>query len=374
MSPEVKIYNDLQNIRNIYETKVNILEGDNIEPFDLIVCSAHELEFLQKTLPPTYHYIVPGIRDEWMRKVNEHQKRIVGVLMALEMGATYVVMGAQLTKGNPERTVTAEMSRLLTKEQIEIFFTVPTALDVLKKCEGYYKSPQDADGKFTGPLVAYAGTYIPDGSTDGSTKNFVGYEYFNVSQAEQDPDARLYLSFLIKQELDNSNSLNPDVVIGAPMGGVLLAGDISRDLECRGIFAEKKVTSVAQPSAGQKEKSELVIERHIIYPGDKVMIVEDVCNNFSTTEKLRALIESCGGQLTGILCAFNRSGKTDWQGIPVISAQEIPTQQFKQEDPQVAELVAAGKVIWKPKNEWDKLLQAMDQINEMATGQRLSVH
>lgn len=121
MSPEMKIYNDLMNIRKEY-AKI-IQPGDKEEPFDLVVCSYHELSFLNQNLTGFYGYIVPGIRDEWMKKPEEkeHQKRTTGVIDALTAGATYVVMGAQMTKGNPDMGVSAEESRNKTLELLTGF-------------------------------------------------------------------------------------------------------------------------------------------------------------------------------------------------------------------------------------------------------------
>ena len=45
------------------------------------------------------------------------------------------------------------------------------------------------------------------------------------------------------------------------------------------------------------------------------------------------LIEKNGGYVKAIACGFNRSSLTDWNGIPIISALDIPTEQFTQEDP-----------------------------------------
>lgn len=112
LTPELKIYNDLMNIRHEY-AKIAKPE-DKQEPFDLVVCSCHELSFLKQNLTGFYGYITPGIRDEWMKKKEDHQKRTTGVVDALNMGATYVVMGAQLTKGNPEMGITAAESRQKT--------------------------------------------------------------------------------------------------------------------------------------------------------------------------------------------------------------------------------------------------------------------
>jgi orotidine-5'-phosphate decarboxylase/adenine/guanine phosphoribosyltransferase-like PRPP-binding protein len=358
--PAVKIYNDLMNIRRIYKMKIQ--EGDNPEPFDLVVCSPHELLFLGKNLPGSYGFIVPGIRDEWMKKKDEHQQRITGVKQALDMGATYVVMGAQLTKGNPGNDITPEQSCQMTEQEIakvKLVVIKGDPLATLKACGGYYKSPMAPDNNYLGPLVAYAGTY----ESESGPKNYVGYEYFNFAKAEAEPLARAYFASEISAII-KAAGIKCDVVVGAPMGGILLAGDVARYLDCRSIFAEKKVIEPARPQDGVKEKSELIIDRHEIRQNDAVVIVEDVCNNFSTTEKLKNLIEGMGGKLAAIVCAFNRSGKHEWEGIPVFTSCFIPTQQFKQDDVQIADLMRLDKIVWKPKAEWSKLESAMEEASK----------
>lgn len=112
MSPEVKIYNDLMNLQRAYEKASSYAEMvSHPHLVDYLVCSPNELAFLKRNLPNHFGFIVPGIRDEWMNNSNEHQKRTTGVKLALDLAATYVVMGAQLTKGNPEKGIDPEISR-----------------------------------------------------------------------------------------------------------------------------------------------------------------------------------------------------------------------------------------------------------------------
>ena len=373
MSPQMKILNDLENIRSIYKKETAPKEGNSgllpKEPFDLVVCSAKELPFLRKNLPESIGFVVPGIRDSWMNA--DHQKRTVGVGEALDLGATFVVMGAQITKGAPENNISAEESFKRTIKEINKFkerqvsihilsgplnplvcFDDP--LQTLKNCDGCYVSPRDASGKPIGPLVGYAGTYTDSNNED---KNYVGFEYFNFAQAEQHPSVLGYFAFLIAEKLGRSF----DAVIGAPMGGLSLATELARQTASLNFFFEKRVIALADPGRGLKEQSDLVLSRHEITLGSRVIIVEDVCNNLSTAKKARDIIESQGGILSGIVCAVNRSGKEEWEGVPIISAIFIPTAQYRQDDPEVSGMIAAGNVAWKPKKEWPKLKEAMKQ-------------
>ncbi|MGE5426101.1 MAG: orotidine 5'-phosphate decarboxylase / HUMPS family protein [Bacillota bacterium] len=348
MFPAHKILVEYTNMQSLYEGKRQTLDADTA--FDYIVCSPLELKFLKANLPGV-KFIVPGIRDEWMLNPNDHQRRTTGVYQAISDGADLVVMGAQLTKGNLKDGTSPEESRRLTIQELNKVWDVSDPLSVLKQCGGYYRMPEE------GPLVAYAGTY----DYNGEKRNYVGKEYFNFAQAEQDPKALQYFAEQLTPYL-----ANVDVLLGAPMGGIKLATILGSVSGLRSIFAEKRVISLA--SEGRKEESKLVIDRHIIKPGDRVAIVEDVCNNFSTTEKLKQLIEEKGGVLDTIVCAFNRSGMSVWIGgdVPVFSAGYIPTAQYKQEDPEVAGLVKAGAVCWKPKDNWETLTLAMNGVKEKA--------
>lgn len=234
-----------------------------------------------------------------------------------------------------------------------------SAIQVLKSCDGFYESPRDQTGKILGPIVAYAGKYK---MADGQKKQWVGPEYFNFSKVEQNPDARNYFARILVSCSFEYFYKPPDLIVGMPMGGILLASDIGRLLRSRTIFAEKKIIALADSAKGLKETSELIIERHEIRSGDRVGIVDDVCNNFSTTEKAIELIKRAGGEFLCIFCAIDRSVET--KGLskyPILSASRRPSEQYRQDDPVVADLIAEGKIVWKPKQQWEALKAAMEK-------------
>lgn len=242
-------------------------------------------------------------------------------------------------------------------------FEEKNPLDVLKECGGCYESPRDKQGKILGPLVAYAGKY-KDGA--GNEKQYVGPDYFNFAKAEQSPEiCRFFAGAIIdnttKKAQEGLLSI-PDVVVGMPMGGIILATYVGMLINCRVIFAEKKVISLADPGKGLKEVSELVINRHEINTDDNVAIVEDVCNNFSTTEKAEQLIADADANFFGIFCAVNRSKTEEWNGYDVFSSIFRPSEQYRQEDLAIADLIARGKIVWKPKQEWGTLKAAMRRL------------
>lgn len=222
-------------------------------------------------------------------------------------------------------------------------------LEILRQCGGYYGCPKDASGKRLGPLVGYAGKY------DG-VHQWVGDVYFNMAKTEQYPQAMS----IFAQDLANTirtQPINVDHFLAAPMGGIVFGFKLSHALDRQFAFAEKKVKAVA--TADTREVSELMLARHEIKPDSDVIVVEDVCNNFSTTGQIRDLLSKIGSRLVAIACVLNRSVETSWEGVPVLSLLHIPSMQWHQDDPAVAEDIAAGNVVWKPKDEWEKLMLAM---------------
>jgi orotate phosphoribosyltransferase len=248
---------------------------------------------------------------------------------------------------------------------------IPTAelgdtdpLKLLARCGGFYQRPYRQDGSPAGPLVGYAGTYE-------SGKHFVGEVYVNFAMAERHgPVLDLFARRLIAQSYDTLGSASLDGLAGfcgAPEGGKALATALAVICHRQYIFPEKRVTAVK--TADSREESELVFDRHTPNSGEGWLIVEDVCNNFSTTAKLIALIEKTGARVAGIVCFLNRSEQVDslfvpnvGDGLPcwpVISVVRQVIPQYRQDDPKVATEVQAGNVVWKPKNDWARLAKAM---------------
>lgn len=229
------------------------------------------------------------------------------------------------------------------------------ALEILDLCGGYYVCPKDNNGKRLRPLVGYAGRYeTPDGK-----KQWVGDIYANFAKAEEYPHVLRDFSDRMQHKL--SPILNGiDVFCGAPIGGYAFSLMLGLTYDRRVIKAEKKV--IAPATDKEREKSILVFGRHEVKKGERVAIVEDVCNNFDTTDQLIDLIEKAGGKVVAIECLLDRSlTVNDWYvskrntAVPVFSLVRMPIPEYKQDDPAVADDIAAGNVIWKPKDEWDLL-------------------
>ena len=180
------------------------------------------------------------------------------------------------------------------------------------RCGGYYECPKDPQGNRLGPLVSYAGTY--DGAGE---KHYVGDDYYNFALVEEHPNVLDHFAGNLGAQLA---AYKVTAVVGAPLGGIGLAQALSRVLRCRFLYAEKEILELGRWD--QKEKSKLVWGRHTVGAGDLVVIVEDVCNNFSTTKKLWNLIASCSASTMAVVCALNRSWERDF--VVLRNSFELP--------------------------------------------------
>lgn len=258
---------------------------------------------------------------------------------------------------------------IITKDGSHLIDPDGDFFKTLEACQGHYDCPTRADGSPLGQLVGYAGTY-PTGRFDQKGKEveekYVGFAYYNFSMADIWPAVLTFYAEAMVKKLQ-CRRMNPDVIIGGPWAGVKFAQEVSRLVGCRNLFGEKVPLEIGEDG---KVREELAILRYdgCIFPGDHVLICEELVNNASTTEKLIRLIEKAGGIVDGIICAINRSypfrdsfTKDDGVVIPIIGVMERETPQYRQDDPLITQAIASGNVVWKPKHAWKVMKETMDK-------------
>ena len=234
-------------------------------------------------------------------------------------------------------------------------FIVPEdPLATFRNCPGaYYKCPQDADGTYQGPMVAYAGIYLDDA---GIEKRYVGPEYYDCSKVETHPAPLRYFAKRLANLVQFKTQMYaPDAVLGMPMGGLALSHALAEELQCRYIFAEKE---------GLRGEQKLVMSRHGIQPGWEVVIGEELVNNVASSGKSLTLINDVGAKCIGVAGMINRNqdGLTTVPGtdIPLIMVIEVPTPQHRQDDPRVLSTIERGyPIVWEGKRDYAILQTAM---------------
>ena len=106
-----------------------------------------------------------------------------------------------------------------------------------------------------------------------------------------------YTEMLCKEFVTHFKGKKIDVVIGAALGGIILAYEVARQLKCRGIFMER-------------EDGKLKLRRNFkIEEGENVLVVEDIV---TTGGSVKELIESVKKQykanVVGVGLLIDRSG------------------------------------------------------------------
>jgi orotate phosphoribosyltransferase len=250
-----------------------------------------------------------------------------------------------------------------SETRTDLIFPLPNEepLALLTRCGGYYDCPIGPDQEPKGPLVGYTARY------DG-THQWVGFTYANFAKAEEYPPVVRYFGLILLDKLTDRGEIDIDVYCGVPEGGKALAYDLASFCGRRYIYAEKEVLAVK--TADLREQSRLVFGRHRPRQGDRVALIEDVTNNFDSTGQLVAAVEQAGATVTVIACFLNRSYKYDKEyagynrRIPIVSVVRKPIREYKQDDPMVAKQVQNHNVAYKPKDELDRLMAAMEIIEK----------
>jgi orotate phosphoribosyltransferase len=218
----------------------------------------------------------------------------------------------------------------------------------LHRLDGVYECPKHPDGSRKGPLVTYAGK-------DAHGRYFVGDTYVNMAKLENHPD----LLKRAARELVQAHSWIKEgtAVCGLPMGGLAFGLTVANvmGMGVRYFYPDQEVIEGTR-------KKRLKFDRHDgVARGQKVILVEDVLNNFSTTAETIELVNQEGGTVVGIVGILNRSLTYDdyFQGVRVGALIRRKIMEYEVDHPYVAKDVENGNVVLKPKFEWGRLKAAM---------------
>jgi len=110
-----------------------------------------------------------------------------------------------------------------------------------------------------------------------------------------------------------------DLVVGAAIGGILLAGGVGRHLNSRHIFSERV-------------DGKMIFKRGFsIEKNSNIVIVEDIITTGGSIVELIDLLKTYKINIKGIICIVNRSEKNIDFGFPFISLLNLPSQSWEYE-------------------------------------------
>jgi len=111
---------------------------------------------------------------------------------------------------------------------------------------------------------------------------------------------------------------NIDIVLGAAIGGILLAGGVGRHLDAKHIFSERIDGNMELRRGFQISK------------GDKVLIVEDIITTGGSVFELIKLVEMYEAEIVGIVSLIHRSTEKIDFGYNYSTLLEFPVESWNE--------------------------------------------
>ncbi len=111
-----------------------------------------------------------------------------------------------------------------------------------------------------------------------------------------------------------------DVVLGAAVGGILLAGAVARILGRRTMFTER-VDGVMTLRRG-----------FALSPGERVLVVEDIVTTGGSVFELLGVVRAAGARVQSVVCLVDRSEPGVDFGAPGRTLLRLPIATWEPED------------------------------------------
>lgn len=158
-----------------------------------------------------------------------------------------------------------------------------------------------------------------------------GERFLQAARVLQYPDR---VEAMCKAMADNARDLNVGLVVGPATGGIILAYETARHLNCRGVFTEKDETE------GMALKRGFALE-----PGTRVLVVEDIVTTGGSVHKTIAHLEKRGAEIVGVSVLIDRSGGEASFDCPF---RPLATLDMKSWEPEACALCGANEPLIDP--------------------------
>lgn len=130
--------------------------------------------------------------------------------------------------------------------------------------------------------------------------------------------------------------LNIDLVTGPATGGIILAHEVAKHLNCRSAFLEK------EPDGSMAMKRGFTLMK-----GWKVIVIEDITTTGSSVKKCIKHLTERGAEIVGVGCIVNRNSGNVLFDVPFYSLAEVHLASWL---PEECELCKKGEPIIEPDN------------------------
>jgi len=111
-----------------------------------------------------------------------------------------------------------------------------------------------------------------------------------------------------------------DIVVGPAMGGIIIAYELARQLNCKNLFAER-------------EDGKMTLRRGFTIPeGARVLVAEDVITTGGSVKEVIDIVKEQGGELAGVAVLVDRSnGNIDF-GTKLRAALTVDVVSYEAEE------------------------------------------
>ena len=159
-----------------------------------------------------------------------------------------------------------------------------------------------------------------------------GSDYLEKFRILEDPRATTALATLIAERF---KPLDPELVAGPTMGGIILAYEVARQLGVDAVYAERG------PDGGR------VLRRGFeVRPGTRVLIVDDVITTGGSLREMVSCIAAAGGVVIGVGVLADRTAGRIANEFPVYACLSVD---FPSYAPDECPLCTAGIPIAPPR-------------------------
>ncbi len=128
--------------------------------------------------------------------------------------------------------------------------------------------------------------------------------------------------------------LQPDLVVGPAMGGVVIGYELARQLGVPGIFTERD------------DSGQMTLRRGFtVEPGQKIVIAEDVVTTGKSTNEVARVLEGLGAKVLAVASLIDRTGGKAELTFPNFALLSVTAATYAPDD---CPLCRAGIPVVKP--------------------------